>query len=94
MAELKNDGAPCRNPAIRGYYCGVHDPQKRAERRRKRGPTKAERELAVTTALRAASNVLATEARSACTVCAHPRLAEAVIAYERAVARAAALGGV
>lgn len=26
-------------------YCGVHDPVSRAERRRGRGPTKAEREL-------------------------------------------------
>ena len=33
----------CTNNAKRDGYCGVHDPARRAERKRKRGPTKRER---------------------------------------------------
>jgi hypothetical protein len=34
---------PCHNTAKFGEYCGVHDPEKRAERAAKRGPTQFER---------------------------------------------------
>lgn len=36
---------PCQNKAKYGPYCGVHAPEKVAERRAKRGPTQFERDI-------------------------------------------------
>lgn len=36
----------CPNPAKYDQFCGIHSPEKQAEREKKRGPTKWERECA------------------------------------------------
>lgn len=36
----------CSNTAKYGDHCGVHSPEKQAERRKARGPTQFEREIA------------------------------------------------
>ncbi len=37
---------PCGRPAKYGDYCGVHSPERRAERAKQRGPTQFERDCA------------------------------------------------
>ena len=39
-------GYQCTNAAKYGDHCGIHSPEKQAERREARGPTRFERELA------------------------------------------------
>ena len=36
----------CNNPTKHGEYCGVHSPERQAERKKKRGPTQYDRERA------------------------------------------------
>jgi hypothetical protein len=35
---------PCPHPAKYGEYCGIHSPEKKAERAARRGPTRYERD--------------------------------------------------
>ena len=66
------DGWPCYYTAKSNGYCGIHDPARRAARKRKRGPTKRERAEAqakrldaVLKAARRAADVISDELNAA-----------------------------
>lgn len=73
----------CKNPAKYGKHCGVHSPERQAERAAKRGPTQFERDLAIAKDRRQKLDALLAAARR---VCYHggatEDLIEALKAYE------------
>ena len=78
---------PCANVAKYGDYCGVHSPEKRAERAAKRGPSKWERECAMRKEYREALDAVLREARVAAAIMQLGRLHDALAAFDEVTQR-------